>query len=288
MRKLNDLTGQRFGRFVVIKRGENEYAGKDRQQKTTWICQCDCGNIKTVWAERLKRGAVTNCGCWHEEKRRERESLQVEKYKEKPQCTIHDKRLHNIWIGIKERCYTESSDGYKQYGERGIDMCDEWRKRGGFWAFRDWALANGYREDLTIDRIDNNKGYYPDNCRWATYKEQANNTRTVIKINVDGEVHTISEWADILGVSKSRLYCLYVSPNGPKRVVAYIRYAANPTFSFVNYKKLPNNLEEFTEEEFLEKQNRRKADRKEYFTWYNKNRRKRPTASVQNGDDCEA
>lgn len=282
MGRFKDLTGQRFGRFTVIKRGENEYAGKDRQPKTTWICQCDCGNIKKVRAEHLRSGRVTNCGCWHEEKRKEREEKRLRKYEEKPQCTIHDKRLHNIFKGIKERCYTESCASYKNYGGRGIDMCEEWRKRGGFWAFRDWALANGYREDLTIDRIDNDKGYYPDNCRWATYKEQANNTRRKL-YNIDGEAHTLKEWGEILGISIKRLYSLHSRFDGEEKVRECIAAAKNGE----DYRlcKTANRRSKYTEEE---REARRKESNRMAQKRYRDKKRKEKLICKSNGASQQA
>lgn len=112
-------------------------------------------------------------------------------------------RLYMIWNTMKQRCYVKSSTSYKRYGAKGITVCDEWRN--SFYAFRDWALSNGYSDELTIDRIDSRGNYEPTNCRWATYKEQANNTSKNIKFTYNGETHTIPEWSDIVGINAMAL-----------------------------------------------------------------------------------
>lgn len=108
-----------------------------------------------------------------------------------------------IWNTMKQRCYVKSSTSYKRYGAKGITVCDEWRN--SFYTFRNWALANGYSDELTIDRIDSRGNYEPNNCRWATYKEQANNTSKNIKFTYNGETHTIPEWSDIVGINAMAL-----------------------------------------------------------------------------------
>ena len=102
-------------------------------------------------------------------------------------------RLYDIWRGIKSRCYTQSSTSYKNYGLRGVKMCDEWLD---YQTFKRWALANGYKDNLTIDRIDVNGDYTPNNCRWVSYKENSNNKRNNRYIEYNGKIKTLTEWAE--------------------------------------------------------------------------------------------
>lgn len=112
--------------------------------------------------------------------------------------------LYRVWASIKKRCYNPNESNYARYGGRGIEVCPEWRN--DFKAFYDWAMANGYRDDLSIDRIDVNGNYEPDNCRWATVKEQANNRRNSRLITYNGVTHTMTEWGDLVGIKASVIW----------------------------------------------------------------------------------
>lgn len=162
MGKFIDLTGQRFGRLEVIAQADNNEAGL-----TCWVCKCDCGNTKIICGKSLRKGHSKSCGCWKKE-------LLTEV---KPAKThgLYGTRLSRIWRNMKNRCYNPNDPNYKFYGSRGITVCAEWLN--DFQAFYDWAISHGYRDDLSIDRIDNDKGYSPDNCRWVTMKVQATNRR---------------------------------------------------------------------------------------------------------------
>ena len=182
-----DLTGRRFGRLTVIERAEN------RNNHTMWRCVCECGNEITTRMDNLTRGGSLSCGCYN----RERSSEHHKRHGES------DTRLHREWRKIRYRCSKLGHDRWEDYGGRGITVCPEWRN--SFEAFRDWALANGYRDDLTIDRINVNGNYCPENCRWVTNQVQQNNRRDNHYIEYNGEKHTITEWARLYGLKENAL-----------------------------------------------------------------------------------
>ena len=113
-------------------------------------------------------------------------------------------RIYGIWAGIKNRCYNKNKREYQKYGGRGILMYEEWKK--DFMKFYEWSITNGYQDNLTIDRIDNDKGYFPDNCRWADRKTQTLNRSVTKFVEVDGQKYTIPQLSEMYGINK---YCLY-------------------------------------------------------------------------------
>lgn len=154
-----DMTGKKYGKLTVIEKDGGDTAG------ARWKCVCDCGNVITVRGTNLRRGLTTSCGCH-------------QKNVVKMENTTHGQytsRLHRIWSAMKQRCYNPRNKAYINYGGRGISVCDDWIH--DFSAFSEWALSNGYNDTLTIDRINNDGNYEPDNCRWQTRAQQNKNKR---------------------------------------------------------------------------------------------------------------
>lgn len=184
MGKIKDLTGQKFGRLTVI-----EYVGNKK-----WKCKCDCGNIVEVKSKSLCSGNTKSCGCYRKERTKELHT------KHKGSNT----RLYNIYYRMKNRCYYKNDINYKNYGARGIVVCNEWLN--DFMNFYNWAMDNGYKEGLTIDRINTDGNYSPDNCKWSTPKQQAQNRRSNKNYTINGETRCLKDWCEILGLNYSTIY----------------------------------------------------------------------------------
>lgn len=176
--KPSDLIGKKFGKLTVIKRN-----GTSKDTRALWLCKCDCGNEKTVDTTSLIRGFTQSCGC-------------ICKH------GMTKTRIWNIWCAMKERCNNPNCSSYHNYGKRGICVCKEWED---FIPFYEWSLKNGYNDTLTIDRINNDNGYEPDNCRWITRLEQCNNTRRNRFIEYNGEVKTIAQLSRDYNINYQRL-----------------------------------------------------------------------------------
>lgn len=178
-KKAEDISGCRFGKLLVIRR-----CGSDKNRNSLWECLCDCGNVRIVAKRLLTDGRAKSCGCSR---------------------FIHGKsnkgyRLYNIWTGMRKRCNHPSYSRYSDYGGRGIQICEDWNS---FANFERWALDNGYRDDLTIDRVNVNGDYEPNNCRWATWKQQQNNRRSTHFLTMNNETHSIEQWSKIVNISRS-------------------------------------------------------------------------------------
>lgn len=179
--KMHDLRGYRFGNLTVV----SQY--RTPNCRTVCECVCDCGNNATVRVDSLRSGNTTSCGCVGKAARISANTTHGETHS----------RLYRIYCDIRTRCYCPTHKSYHNYGGRGIFVCDEWLGDNGAENFIKWARSNGYADNLSIDRIDNSKGYSPDNCKWATISEQSNNRRTNLRFEYNGETRTIAEWAKL-------------------------------------------------------------------------------------------
>lgn len=179
MSKVKNIAGNKFGMLTVIEKS------KSINGKAYWLCKCDCGNETIVSGSNLRTGAVKSCGCLI--------------YKKKDTHHLSHTRLFRIWWGIKNRCDNPKSEAYKYYGKKGIHICDEWAN--DFVSFYNWAMLNGYDDGLSIDRIDNSKGYSPDNCRFTTKKVQANNRSYCKFYEYNGKTQTLTQWCEELNLN---------------------------------------------------------------------------------------
>lgn len=198
MAKFKDLTGQKFGRLTVI--GISRQVQKGNRVRYYWKCKCVCGNYHEARTDSLTSGMIQSCGCL----KKEQAIKNISSHHSHKQS---GSRLYIIWQSMKKRCLNKNGPSYKRYGGRGITICDEWKD--DFNSFFKWSMANGYNENLTIDRIDNNKGYYPDNCRWTTNKEQSRNRRSNIIVTYQGKKMTLIEASEKSGLPYSALHARY-------------------------------------------------------------------------------
>jgi len=182
-----DLTGRVFGRWTVI-----EESGRDKGGSVRWLCRCVCGTEKTVSGASLTHGRSTSCGCLARELTAERSRTHGQ---------IHT-RFYKIWANMIGRATCPTNSEWPNYGGRGITVCPEWQS---FEAFaRDMGPA--YRDGLTLERVDVDGSYSPENCTWATRKEQARNKRTTIRVEFRGTTKPLAEWCELLGLNYRTTY----------------------------------------------------------------------------------
>ncbi len=190
---MKNIIGMRFNSLIVLKMHHKEQLylnnGVKNGFKYFYLCKCDCGNNCVVSYNHLISNHTKSCGCLN--------------FKH----NLTNSRLFKIWSGILNRCYNKNNHKYKNYGGRGITICDEWKN--DFKVFYDWSITNSYQDNLTIDRIDVNGNYEPSNCRWVNQKTQQNNKNSNLWITYDNQTYTLSEWSEILNINyytlKSRL-----------------------------------------------------------------------------------
>lgn len=184
-----NIIGKRFGRAIALRQFREEGYTKVE-------CLCDCGNKFITHRLSLVDENTVSCGCYHKER------IIEASFKH----GLTDTRIHGIWCDMRSRCNLKTNHNYHGYGGRGIKVCDSWEGENGFKCFYEWSMRNGYTDKLTIDRIDNNGMYSPDNCRWTDMKTQCNNTRRNVLVEYKGKTKTIGQWAVELNLKYSRIY----------------------------------------------------------------------------------
>lgn len=187
MDRMIDLANKRFGKLTALK-----YVGNSK-----WLCKCDCGNETRVNAYKLTSGHTKSCGCLKHNGYHYTHKLG------KPKTYSH-------WVNMKTRCLSRNNAKYKDYGARGITICDEWLD---FKNFHEWAINNGFKDDLTLDRIDVNGNYEPSNCRWITMFEQASNKRNTRWVTFNGITDTIKGWSKRLNMPHGTLWNRIIKNN---------------------------------------------------------------------------
>ena len=184
MGQIKNLIGNKYGSLTVVEMRKE----RGKHNEVFWICQCDCGSLIEVRANSLQQGKTTSCGC----------SRKIH--------GMNNTRIHRIWNGMKNRCNNPKRKDYHKYGGRGISVCDEWNE---FVPFLEWAELNGYTEELTLERIDVNGNYEPDNCTWVTPIEQANNKTNTPHIEYNNEIVTLKQLSELTGINYQTLFRRY-------------------------------------------------------------------------------
>lgn len=205
MPKAKELfTGERYGRLVIVSQ-----AGRNKDNRLQYLCKCDCGNETVVIGKNLLSGNTKSCGCFKRDMG----------LKANTTHGLSKTHLYKTWASMKDRCTREKSSAYFNYGARGISVCAEWLN--SFESFRDWSLANGYSEALSIDRIDPNGNYEPENCRWVNMEVQANNKRTTVFLKFNGETHSLKEWSRIVGLNYFTMQNRYKAGKTVEEILGY-------------------------------------------------------------------
>lgn len=192
-----DISGNKFGRLTALKVDHSD------GHSNFWLCKCECGNLIVVRLQHLRQGMTKSCGCLQ----REICKTRGEKSKIGERTRTHglsNHPLHNVWNGMKTRCYNRNHKYFHRYGGRGISVCDAWRDN--FLDFYNWCVDHGYKNGMTVDRIDNDGDYKPSNCRLVDYVEQANNRSNTIYVIHNGKSYTISDICKLTGLKRRTVY----------------------------------------------------------------------------------
>ena len=198
MPNFKNLTGEKFGRLTII--GVSRKVESGNRERYYWRCKCDCGNEKEVRTDCLTSGLVKSCGCL----KKDQDKINLTKYHKHK---LSHTKLWDTYYGMKSRCYDKTDKRYSDYGGRGIELCPEWLEN--FENFVSWSLENGFDDNLQIDRIDNDSGYSPQNCRWISIKENCRNRRSNVMIEYQGKMITLVELSEILNIPYKTAYSKY-------------------------------------------------------------------------------
>ena len=227
---INDVkVGDVFDNWTVL-----EILPKIKNYRRTFRCKCVCGAIKDIDAFNVIEGKSKSCGC-----------IAIEKTKQR--TTKHgmtNTPLHNIWCGMRERCYNPNCSAYKHYGGRGIVICDEWYN--DFMNFYQWSIENGYKKGLSIDRIDVNGNYEPSNCRWATTNEQCNNRRNNIKLTYNGKTQTLFQWCQEYNLDYRMILARCHNPNFKDKSVEELLFLPNQKQILITYNNETHTISEWS------------------------------------------
>lgn len=184
-KKVTDMVGKKFSRLTVIE----ETNKRDVSGNIFYLCRCDCGNEHVATGYNLRSGNVRSCGCLNRDI--------ITKFGN----AVYKEKLYSVWMSMKSRCACPTDKAYQNYGARGIAVCERWKNDYG--EFKKWAYSSGYKPKLWIDRINVDGNYCPENCKWATPKEQQRNKRNNTILNIGGTEKCVAEWAEIAGMSRA-------------------------------------------------------------------------------------
>lgn len=215
----NNHVGETVGIFLIVEL--MPYKNKDGHALYKGVCN-ECGFERIARYQNFKEATQ----CRH---------VRIDGNAARTNANWNNERIQKTFSGMKRRCYNANSKDYRWYGAKGIKICDEWMNNPS--SFEKWALQNGYQDDLTIDRIDENKDYSPDNCRWVTNPQNAKYKSTTSLISVNGEVHSGRDWSEILGIGINRINT-YIRTYGLDNTIEFIkRFMANPALIKTNKKR---------------------------------------------------
>lgn len=225
---------EKYNNLEIIKKYNK--ISKNNKKRIYALCKCECGNVKEIRYDSIKSGKTRSCGCLHLE-------TAIKNFSSKYTHEKSGTRLYKIWTNMKQRCSNYENTRFDSYGGRGINICDEWLN---FEVFYEWSMQNGYSDLLTIDRIDNNKSYHPNNCRWVDNKIQCNNRNSNIIVEYEGNEITLKQFSEKIGIDYSVINARY------NRGDRSIERLCRPIGKGRNNKGISNHKSKLTENQVIE------------------------------------